>query len=268
VIAYSHQLEEKQRELELATRDLRAANERLQELDRLKDDFVSTVTHELRTPLTSIRAMAEILHTRPNLDAERRTHFASVIVKESERLTRLINQVLDLAKLESGAGDWHSVDIDLRALVQDAAASTAELFHEHEVRLALALPEQVPTLRSDADRVTQVLLNLLANAAKFSPRGTGEVKVSLSVRANELQLDVADNGVGIDPAHQHSIFEKFRQVGDTLTDKPQGSGLGLAICRQIIQRLGGRLWVASAIGQGATFSFTLPRGPSPGASPP
>jgi signal transduction histidine kinase len=94
--------------LEAATADLRAANARLQELDRLKDDFISTVTHELRTPLTSIRAMAEILQSRPDLDAERRAHFVSVIVKESERLTRLINQVLDLAKLESGAADWHS----------------------------------------------------------------------------------------------------------------------------------------------------------------
>ena len=261
VIAYSHELEAKSGALEVASAELRAANARLQELDRLKDDFMSTVTHELRTPLTSIRAMAEILQSRPDLDSERRAHFVSVIVKESERLTRLINQVLDLSKLESGGGDWHSGEVDLRALVEDAAASTAELFRERGVRLELVLPDQVPTLRSDRDRLTQVLLNLLSNAAKFSPEG-GHVRLALISLGRELQVDVADNGLGIDAQHHQAIFEKFRQVGDTLTGKPQGTGLGLPISRQIIERLGGRLWVRSAAGQGATFSFALPLEPS------
>ena len=106
VIAYSHQLEEKSRELETATAELRAANERLQELDRLKDDFISTITHELRTPLTSIRAFSEILHDNPDLEPEQRDRFLGIIIKESERLTRLINQVLDLAKIESGSAEW------------------------------------------------------------------------------------------------------------------------------------------------------------------
>ena len=264
VIAYSRQLEQKSRALETATAELRAANARLQELDRLKDDFISTVTHELRTPLTSIRAMAEILQSRSDLDAARRAHFVSVIVKESERLTRLINQVLDLAKLESGAADWHSSDVDLRALIEDAAASTAAMLRERGVRLTMELPEAVPTVRSDRDRLMQVLLNLLSNAAKFCPSSDGEVTVRLTERPTELQVDVIDNGVGIDAADHESIFEKFRQVGDTLTDKPQGTGLGLPISRQIIQHLGGRLWVDSALGKGATFSFTLPLDPKPG----
>ncbi|MFO1268802.1 MAG: sensor histidine kinase [Rubrivivax sp.] len=259
VIAYSHQLEAKSRALEAASADLRAANLRLQELDRLKDDFISTVSHELRTPLTSIRAMAEILQTRPHLDAERRMHFVSVIVKESERLTRLINQVLDLAKLESGMAEWHAAEIDLRALVEDAAASTAELFRERGVQLRLHLPAEVPRLRSDADRVTQVLWNLLSNAAKYGPAGRGEVAVTLTVLPDDLRVDVADNGEGIAPAYHLAVFEKFRQIGDTLTGKPQGSGLGLPISREIVRRLGGRIWVASTPGRGATFSFTLPR---------
>jgi Na+/proline symporter/nitrogen-specific signal transduction histidine kinase len=258
LLAYSHRLEQKSRQLEAASAELRAANARLQELDRLKDDFVSTVTHELRTPLTSIRAMAEILQARPDLDAARRAHFVAVIVKESERLTRLINQVLDLAKLESGGAEWHAEEVDLRLLVEDAAASTAALLREHGVGLVLELPPTVPLLRSDRDRLMQVLLNLLSNAAKFSPAGHGRVRVTLGVQAHELQLDVADNGPGIAPEYQEAIFEKFRQVGDTLTGKPQGTGLGLPICRQIVQRLGGRLWVRSAVGQGAVFSFTLP----------
>ncbi|MBL8286953.1 MAG: histidine kinase [Rubrivivax sp.] len=267
VIAHSHQLEAKSRALEAASSELRAANQRLQELDRLKDDFISTVSHELRTPLTSIRAMAEILQSRPDLDAARRAQFVAVIVKESERLTRLINQVLDLAKLESGLAEWHSADVDLRALVTDAAASTATLFRERGVKLALRLPDSVPLLRSDGDRVLQVLWNLLSNAAKFSPAGSGEVSLTLSVLPQALQVEVSDNGIGIDPAHHREIFEKFRQVGDAFAYKPQGSGLGLSISRQIIQRLGGRLWVVSTPGLGATFSFTLPRAPAPGAAP-
>jgi signal transduction histidine kinase len=265
VLAYSRRLEEKSRELEAASAELRAANARLQELDRLKDDFISTVTHELRTPLTSIRAMAEILQSHPNLADARRSQFVGVIVKESERLTRMINQVLDLSKLESGAAEWHPGDVDLRALVEDAAASTAALLRERGVTLALHLPSQVDTIRSDRDWLTQVLLNLLSNAAKFCPAGNGQVRVTLTERAGELQVDVADNGIGIAPEHHEAIFEKFRQVGDTLTDKPQGTGLGLTISRQIIQRLGGRLWVQSAAGQGATFSFTLPRHAAAGA---
>ncbi len=127
VLAYSRQLEQrtsqleqKTLQLEAATAELRAANERLQELDRLKDDFISTVTHELRTPLTSIRAFSEILHDNPDLDVERRIHFLDIVLRESERLTRLINQVLDLAKLESGAAEWNTTEVDLRLLIEEA----------------------------------------------------------------------------------------------------------------------------------------------------
>ena len=258
VIVHSHRLEQKSRELQAATTELRAANERLQELDRVKDDFVSTVTHELRTPLTSIRAMSEILQSRPNIDPEQRRHFVSIIVKESERLTRLINQMLDLAKLESGNADWHSAEVNMLELIEEAASSTAALLREHAVTITLELPAEVPTVRSDRDRLTQVLLNLISNAAKFCPRGSGQIMVALQVRPDALQVDVRDNGIGIDAADHELIFEKFRQVGDALTGKPQGTGLGLPISRQIIAHLGGRLWVQSSRGQGATFSFTLP----------
>lgn len=260
VIAYSHQLEQKSRELEAATAELRAANTRLQELDRLKDDFVSTVTHELRTPLTSIRAFSEILHDNPDLEPGQRGRYLGIIIKESERLTRLINQVLDLAKIESGSAEWRIVAVDLREVIEESVAATSGLFEERNTRLAIDLPDEAPPVIADRDRVVQVLFNLLSNAAKFCDRADALITVRLRVGDREARVDVADNGPGISPAQQAAIFEKFRQGGDTLTAKPQGTGLGLPISRQIIGHLGGRLWVESVPGAGATFSFTLPLG--------
>ncbi|HQR11975.1 MAG TPA: sensor histidine kinase [Casimicrobiaceae bacterium] len=258
VIAYSHELEHKSRELMAATAELRAANERLKELDRLKDDFVSTVTHELRTPLTSIRAFSEILHDNPALDAEERQKFLNIIIQESERLTRLINQVLDLAKLESGRAEWQIGETDMNAIVRDSIDSTSQLFRAKNVGLETRLPPDAPFVRADRDRLVQVLINLLSNAVKFVPADSGRVVVEVRVAAGMLAVRVVDNGPGIAAENQQVIFEKFRQAGDTMTEKPQGTGLGLPISRQIIEHLGGRLWVESAPGQGATFIFELP----------
>ena len=258
VIAYSRQLEEKSRELVKATNELTAANEQLKELDRLKDDFMSTVTHELRTPLTSIRAFAEILHDNPGLELEQRNQFAGIILKESERLTRLINNVLDLSKIESGKMDWKLSTINLKEVINDALTSTGQLFQEKDIQLQLDLPEYVPSIIADEDRIMQVMLNLVSNAIKFCNPEAGHVEVRLSSENNCMRVDVRDNGRGIHPDEIGAVFEKFRQVGDTLTEKPQGTGLGLPICREIISHFGGELWVESEPGKGATFSFTLP----------
>jgi Na+/proline symporter/nitrogen-specific signal transduction histidine kinase len=258
VLAYSRRLEQQSRELEAATNDLRSANLRLQELDRLKDDFISTVTHELRTPLTSIRAFSEILRDNPHLEDAQREKFLGVIVSESERLTRLINQVLDLAKIESGNAEWHNTEVDLAGIIQDVVTATSRMFGDKQIRVAVDLEPGVPILYADRDRLIQVMLNLLSNAAKFCDQANGAVEIRLRKLADELQIDVRDNGAGISIENQKVIFEKFRQAGDTLTDKPHGTGLGLPICREIIGHFGGRLWVESRVGKGATFSFTLP----------
>jgi Na+/proline symporter/nitrogen-specific signal transduction histidine kinase len=259
IMAYSHKLEQKSRELEAATAELRAANERLKELDRLKDDFISTVSHELRTPLTSIRALSEILFDDPELDRAQRTRFLGIIVKETERLTRLISQVLDLAKIESGKAEWHPAEIDLKELIEEAAASVGPVMVEHHVALRLELPDRVPPITADRDRLMQVLLNLISNAVKFCNEHAGRITIALTEQPDALRIDVTDNGPGIRHEDQEMIFEKFRQAGDTLTEKPQGTGLGLPISRQIVSHFGGRLWVQSEPGKGATFSFTVPR---------
>lgn len=258
VIAYSRELEKKSKELELATSELREANEQLKEVDRLKDDFISTVTHELRTPLTSIRAFSEILHDNPDLDVEQRGKFMTIILKENERLTRLINNVLDLSKIESGKMEWHLKTVDLKEVVEDALATLGQVIKEENIKLETVLAEQVSPTVTDRDRITQVMLNLLSNAIKFCDSAEGRIGVQLEGYDSTLKVAVSDNGPGIKPENQEVIFEKFRQVGDTLTEKPKGTGLGLPICRQIVTHFGGNLWVESTPGQGAKFIFTLP----------
>ncbi|MGF1640568.1 MAG: ATP-binding protein [Rhodospirillales bacterium] len=258
VLEYSRQLEQKSQELERATADLKAANERLTELDQLKDDFLSTVTHELRTPLTSIRSFSEILHDTPDLDLAERQHFLGIVIRESERLTRLINQVLDLSKMERGRMEWQMIDVDLRDVLNHALSSLHQLFEEKNVAVDVTLPESVPPVRGDRDQLIQLAINLLSNAEKFCPNDTGRVAVALDAGETGLTVSVADNGPGIPYAEQEQIFEKFHQVRAGRTGNPLGSGLGLAICRGIVEHLGGRIWVESEPGRGATFYVTLP----------
>jgi len=258
VIEYSRRLEQKSGELEAASAELREANHRLRELDRLKDEFISTVTHELRTPLTSIRAFSEILLANPDMDVEQHSKFLSIIVKESERLTRLINQVLDMAKMDSGRTEWSAENLDLRALIQDAISSTGQLFRDKVVALREILGDQPVPIVGDHDRLTQVVINLLSNAVKFCPEQTGEVIIRLRRVADRWRIEVIDNGPGIAHDQHKLIFEKFHQVNDSLAGKPKGTGLGLPISQKIVEHHGGRIWVESEIGQGATFIVELP----------
>ena len=258
VRAHSRELEAKQQELEAATAELREANERLRELDRMKDDFISTVTHELRTPLTSIRALSEMLHEDPRLELADRKRFLGIIVTEAERLTRLINQILDMAKMESGRAEWTTGEVDMGEVVRESMASLEQLFRDKGVVLKGDIPASSPVVLADRDRLTQVMINLLSNAVKFVPGDCGRVLVRLSSSAGLVRVEVHDNGPGLTAEECSVIFEKFRQGGNTMTDKPQGTGLGLPISRQIVEYFGGNLWVESAPGAGANFIFTVP----------
>ena len=252
VITYS-------RELERVTADLKDANDRLKELDRLKDEFISTVTHELRTPLTSVRSIAEILHDHPDIDPAQQKRFASVIINESCRLTRLIGQLLDFQKIESGRVQWEMKDTDLREVITDAVASTSQLIRDKKIELGVNCPDRVPPVPCDRDQMVQVMVNLISNAVKFCEPETGCIDITLHVRRRVLQVDVRDNGIGIRKEDQECIFETFRQIRDSSRGRPPGSGLGLSITRKILAHHHGRLWVSSRPGQGAVFSFTLPR---------
>jgi Na+/proline symporter/nitrogen-specific signal transduction histidine kinase len=255
--SYSRELEDKSQSLQQATDELRRANEQLKSLDLLKDDFMSSVTHELRTPLTSIRALAELLRDDPAMDASQRQQFIGIIVAETERLSRLVNQVLDMAKIESGHAEWVITPVDVASLIRRAVVTTAKLFHEKQIAVDLQLAPDVPSLPTDEDRLMQVMMNLLSNAAKFVPVPGGQVRVTLAADALGLMVRVQDNGPGVPPEQQSLIFEKFRQ-GGAADHRPQGTGLGLPISRDIVAHFGGRLWLESTPGQGACFAFFLP----------
>jgi Na+/proline symporter/nitrogen-specific signal transduction histidine kinase len=260
---YSQALEEKSASLERASRELRAANQQLQSLDRLKDDFMSSVTHELRTPLTSIRALTELMLDDPDMEQEQRQQFLDIVVTETERLSRLVNQVLDMARIEAGHAEWHNSDVDMLEVVAQAVNSIQATYREKGVELEVDTPPQVASVRADVDRLVQVVLNLLSNAVKYAPDEHGKVSVRVRDQAEGVTVEVTDNGPGIDPRRQALVFEKFRRVEDEepyqqAGNKP-GTGLGLPISRQIVEHFGGQLWLRSKIGEGACFGFFLPR---------
>lgn len=259
IIEYSHKLEQKSLELEAATKELREANEQLKELDRMKDEFVSIVSHELRTPLTSIRALTEILHDNPDMDGKKRQEFLGNVVKESERLSRLINQVLDIAKIEADTTEWAMEKSDLKEIIEEGIVSTSQLFIDRSIILYKNLLSKPLLVLADRDRLVQVIINLLSNAVKYCDKEKGIVKVRMLAKDGIARVEVNDNGPGIPQLEQEKIFDKFHQIKDRTRGKPLGSGLGLSICQRIIERHGGKIWVESSRNRGATFIFTLPR---------
>ena len=243
------------------------------EIDRMKTEFISNVSHELRTPLTSILGFTKIIKKRldgillPALEASpdpkigkaasQVTGNIDIIISEGERLTNLINGVLDVAKIEAGQVDWHMVPISVPSIIERAAAATRSLFEGgNTVTFRLEIEDGLPEIKADQDRIIQVLVNLISNASKFTENGSVTCK---AVRAdNDVVISLIDTGIGIAKDSLVQVFDKFKQVGETLTDKPKGTGLGLPICQQIVEHHGGRIWVESEIGRGSTFSFTLP----------
>ena len=244
--------------------ELQAAYQKLKELDQLKDSFLSTVSHELRTPLTSIKSFSEILLSYDE-DKETQREFLGIINEESDRLTRLINDFLDLSKIEAGRAQWETVELLLPEVIQTAINATQALTIQMKLRVDVDFDSDLPNIWCDKDRLVQVVTNLLSNAIKFTPEG-GMVRVkSQTLNGSESEADsdmvmvsVSDSGIGIAPENHKGIFEKFKQVGDTLTGKPKGTGLGLPICKEIVEHYGGRIWVESELGKGSTFFFTLP----------
>ena len=252
-------------EVRARTEELRRAYEELKRVDGLKDSFVSSVSHELRTPLTSIRSFAELLLTHPPEGRAEHDEFVTIIKHETERLSRLIEDVLDLSKIESGSVNWRREPLDLAEVVRHVAAALRPLFEEGGMRIEVRSAGDLPSVVGDRDRLVQVVTNLLSNARKFSPAGAS-VEVLLGGDAREARCAVRDRGPGIPREFHETIFEKFKQLNeeaDPLTSKPRGTGLGLTISREIVHAHGGRTWVESEPGKGSAFVFALPVAAAP-----
>ena len=228
-------------------------------IEKLKSEFVATVSHELRTPLAAVYGAAMTLRRRDvELDDERRGRLLSVIASESDRLARIVDQVLAASRLEAGTFAFAMEHCDARSL----ALEVVEAAHAHlpeDVVLDLAAPEALPAVAADPDMLRQVLANLVENAVKYSPAG-GRVLVSLEEQQGRVLFAVRDEGLGIPLREQDRIFEKFFRLDPNLTRGVGGTGLGLYISRELVRRMGGRIWVASREGEGSTFFFELPLG--------
>ncbi len=254
-IEYGRQLEQKSSELEATAAQLRRANARLKEIDTMKDDFLSRVSHELRTPMTSIRSFAEVLLDSGDLPEEKRDRFVSIIYQESQRLTRLLDEILDLNRLESGEQALKLTRLDPADTVREAVAAISGFAHQSDVELEEHVPASLPSVLADADRLKQVLINLIHNAIKFNDRPGGRVVVSASSRGRFVALSVRDNGPGISAEDRAAIFEKFSRRRGA---RQEGSGLGLAISKQIVDGHGGRIEARAASGRGMVFEILLP----------
>ncbi len=232
---------------------------REREVERMKNEFVSLVSHELRTPLTSIRGALQLVlgRAQPTEFTARTRELLSVSLNNSERLIRLINDILDISKIEQGPIPLRRVPLDPAELCRVAAQGVAAFAAGRGIALDLTLPDELPPINADRDRALQVLTNLLSNAIKFSNSGQ-HVTISAEPVSGAVCFAVRDEGRGIAPEHHARIFERFQQLDSSSTREVGGTGLGLAICKALIEEHGGRIWLESALGKGATFSFTLP----------
>ncbi|MGC9046283.1 MAG: sensor histidine kinase, partial [Thermodesulfovibrio sp.] len=241
------------------------------EVDRLKTEFITVVSHELRTPLTSILGFIEMINKKfvenilPHLDlndsklskaVSKINKNFNIIFSEGERITSLINDVLDISKLESGKAIWNFTEISLNEVITDAYKAVSSLFEQKGLPFYMEIQPGLPEINADKERLIQVVINLLSNALKFTEKGY--VKCKAQLNGDEILVSVEDTGIGIPEEEKDRIFEKFKQVGDLIRGKPKGTGLGLPISKQIVEAHGGEIWVESQLGKGSIFYFTIP----------
>jgi two-component system sensor histidine kinase KdpD len=248
---------EDERELARArSLELAAANTRLAELDQLKTDFVSMVSHELRTPLGLIKGyVGTLLRPEVPLDAASRQEFYQVIDEETDRLTELVTNLLEMSRLEAGTLRVEPRRLDLGPLLAECSARLQ--VREPGRPLQVDLPPELPPVLADPRRIMQVVENLLTNAARYTP---SETQIALRARTINgcVEVAVVDQGPGIPPDQREQVFEKFVRLNGSEDRASGGSGLGLAICRGIVQAHGGQIWVEGEQGRGSTFAFRLP----------
>jgi signal transduction histidine kinase len=238
--------------------EIQKKSEELEVANKHKSAFLASMSHELRTPLNAIIGFSEVLIERLFGELnEKQDDYLRDIHSSGRHLLNLINDVLDLSKVEAGRMELEPVRFDLPAALADAMTLIRERATRHGITLSLAAPAELGSIDADERKFKQILLNLLSNAVKFTPDG-GRVEVEAIRDAAGVRVAVRDTGIGIAPEDQEAVFEEFRQVGADYTSKQEGTGLGLALTRRFVELHGGRIWVESAIGKGSTFYFTIP----------
>src|SRR5688572_9396626 len=259
-------------DVKLAKMEAEKSGKAAEKANEAKSAFLSTVSHELRTPLTSVLGFAKIIRKRleerifPIVDKKdpktektigQISENLHVMISEGERLTHLINDVLDLAKIEAGKMEWNQESVSMSEVAERAVNATSTLLDQHALKLVKNIDADLPNITGDRDKLIQVIIHLISNSVKFTDKGS--VTCTVSQQKNEIVVSIGDTGIGIAPGDFGAVFEQFKQVGgDTLTDKPKGTGLGLPICKEIVEHHGGRIWLESEVGKGSIFSFALP----------
>jgi signal transduction histidine kinase len=238
-------------------REIEDKSRQLESASRHKSEFLANMSHELRTPLNAIIGFSEVLSERMFGEInDKQAEYVGDILQSGQHLLSLINDILDLSKIEAGRMELALSDLDLPSIIENTLILVRERAVRRGITLGRTVDDRLGTIRADERKVKQVLLNLLSNALKFTPEG-GKIDVRAAVSDGVAEISVTDTGVGIAPEEQDAVFEEFRQVG-TASKKIEGTGLGLAISRKFIELHGGRIWVTSQVGSGSTFAFTLP----------
>ena len=238
--------------------ELAERNVALFEANKIKSQFLANVSHELRTPLTSIIGFAELLREATSTDGGRLLRYSENIVSSGRMLLGIINDLLDLAKIEAGKMELHLVPIEMPEMVGNLIDFMRPLAEKKSLQLVLDVEPDLPKITSDSGRIQQILYNLLSNAVKFTPDG-GLVELKLTTTEDGgVQIAVRDTGIGIPPEKLLLVFEKFRQLDESMTREHSGTGLGLAISRELVALLGGTIQVESEIGKGSRFTVVLP----------
>jgi len=240
---------------------------KLKELDQLKDDFVSAVSHELRSPLSAISGYVELLRSKPleKITAEKREKALGIIQESTNRLTHFINEILDLTKLKAGQVEVHYRPFDVEEAVEEVVGLFQPLLEKKSLEWRIDVPPDMPVIPADAEKIRQILTNLISNALKFTPSG-GTIRIWARNHIEFIQISVQDTGVGIPSEAKEAVFERFRQVKGAKEHAGQkGTGLGLAIAKGNVEVHGGRIWIESEFGEGTTVHFTLPVRPQEGS---